>query len=223
MVKGRDDPVYRRLAFQLTEALGIPNLDFKKSREELSTFIIEDLVKECTGSGFLLENVGIVTNAHTVEGITQENSAMYNVFRYDEEKQKKKCNLIAYSKTHDLAILEPHDDFKDITPYKIGDDKHIRTGYPVTVVGFPGFVECSGSTPFIAKGHVTSKRKLFGIEAWLVDVPINHGCSGGPVLNERHEVIGVATFGSENNDGTTEVNGFISISKLNEIMSAHNS
>lgn len=218
MIKGRDDQVYRKLAFQLTLALGKPNIGFIKSTEELSTFIIEDLFNQTTGTGFLLENVGILTNYHTVKGITQENSMMYKVFRCYEEKNKKCCNYISSSEEHDVAILAPHDDFRGVKPYKMGDDKHIKIGFPVTVIGFPGYLEGKGATPFIAKGHVTSKRKVLGTDAWLVDVPINHGCSGGPVLNEKNEVIGIATFGTEHHDGSTEVNGFIPISALSHIL-----
>ncbi len=115
-------------------------------------------------------------------------------------------------------MLKPHDDFKNITPYKRGNDKNIKIGTQVTVVGFPGYIENTGASVFISKGSVTSQRKLFGIQAWLVDIPINHGCSGGPVLNEQHEVIGIATFGAESNDGSTEVNGFVPISFLDSVL-----
>lgn len=222
MVKGRNNPVYRKLAYQLTEALGKPNTSFKKSQEQLATFIIQNLFKQETGTGFLLENVGIVTNAHTVDGMNHSNGELYNIFRCDEEHDKKKCEYISSSTAHDIAILNPHDDFKKITPYKRGNDKNIKIGTHVTVVGFPGYHENTGASVFICKGSVTSQRKLFGIQAWLVDIPINHGCSGGPVLNEQQEVIGIATFGAEHNDGSTEVNGFIPISFLDEVLEKKN-
>ena len=218
MIKGRSNPVYRKLAYQLTDALGKPNTIFKKSQEQLATFVIENLFKQETGTGFLLDAVGIITNAHTVEGLDHTNGAMYNIFRCDEEHDKKKCDYISSSTEHDIAVLKPHDDFKNITPYKRGNDKNIKIGTQVTVVGFPGYIENTGASVFISKGSVTSQRKLFGIQAWLVDIPINHGCSGGPVLNEQHEVIGIATFGAESNDGSTEVNGFVPISFLDSVL-----
>lgn len=150
MVKGRSDQVYRKLAYQLTVALGKPNKDFQKSLEELSTFVIDDLVAVNQGTGFLLEGVGLITNEHVVSGMNHENYSLYDFYRYDEEQSKKKCPFIYASKSHDIAILKPVDDWKNIKPYKRGVDKYLKTGDEVTVVGFPGF--SPESTPHICKG-----------------------------------------------------------------------
>lgn len=218
MVRGRNDPVYRKLAFQLTEALGVPNKNYQKSHQELSTFVIEKLVgdEHNQGTGFLLEGVGIVTNRHVVEGITNENYMLYNTFRCYEENSKKKCSLIYVSKDHDIAILKPVEEWSKVTPYKMGIDKYLQTGDEITVVGFPGF--SPGATPYICQGKITSQKKLFQSQAWIVDAPINHGCSGGAILNNRGEVIGIATFGKVENDGSTECNGFIPISSLQDVL-----
>lgn len=61
---------------------------------------------------------------------------------------------------------------------------------------------------------------MFGKQTWIINAPINHGCSGGPILNSHSEVIGIATFGKKENDGTTELNGFIPISALEEVIAS---
>jgi RNA-directed DNA polymerase len=216
MVKGRNDPVYRKLAYKLTEALGIPNNDFKKSRAELSTFIIENLASNIQGTGFLLEKVGIVTNEHVISGMTQENYALYDTYRCFEETLKKKCPFAFSSEEYDIGILKPVTEWEKITPYKIGDDRYLKTGDEVTVIGFPSYAP--GSTPHISKGHITSERLRFEKKIWVINAPINHGCSGGPILNARDEVIGIATYGEKTEDGSTEFNGFIPISTLLEII-----
>ena len=218
MVKGRSDLVYRKLAYRLTEALGNPNKDFQKSREELSTFVIDDLTNSYQGTGFLLEGVGLITCEHVISGMSHDNYHLYDTYRYDEEQSKKKCPFIYASKDHDIAILKPVDDWKNITPYKMGDDKYLKTGDEVTVVGFPNF--SSGSTPHICKGYITSQKKRFGVQVWIINAPINHGCSGGPILNSHREVIGIATFGEKYDDGSTELNGFIPISALEEVITS---
>jgi len=218
MVKGRTDPVYRKLAYQLTEALGKPNKDFQKSLEELSTFVIEELPTDIQGTGFLLEGVGLITNEHVVSGMNLENFFLYDIYRYDEEQSKEKCPFIYASTSHDIAILKPVDNWKNITPYKRGVDKYLKTGDEVTVVGFPGF--SPGSTPHICKGYITSQKKLFGMPVWITNALINHGCSGGPILNSHREVIGIATYGAKYDDGSTELNGFIPISALEEVITS---
>ncbi len=219
MVKGRTDPVYRKLAYQQSEALGNPNKDFQRSLEQLSTFVIDNLIDDSQGTGFLLEDVGLITNAHVVLGMDHENHICYDTYRhYDEQQLKKNCPFIYASKKHDIAILKPVDDWKNIIPYKMGVDKYLKTGDEVTVVGFPGF--SPESTPHICKGRITSRKKLFGVQAWIINAPINHGCSGGPILNSHREVIGIATFGEKYHDGSTELNGFIPISALEEVITS---
>ena len=218
MVKGRSDPVYRKLAYQLTEALGSPNKDFQRSLEQLSTFVINNWIDGSQGTGFLLEGVGLITNEHVISGMDHENHTCYDTYRYDEEHSKKKCPFIYASKKHDIAILKPVDDWKNITPYKMGDDKYLKTGDEVTVVGFPRFTP--DSTPHICKGNITYQKKLYGGQVWIINAPINHGCSGGPILNSNREVIGIATYGEKYNDGSTELNGFIPISALKEVIAS---
>ncbi len=41
----------------------------------------------------------------------------------------------------------------------MGDDKYLKTGDEVTVVGFPNFT--SGSTPHVCNGQITSQKLLF--------------------------------------------------------------
>lgn len=218
MVRGRDNEVYRKLAYQLTVVMGKPNKNFQKSREELATFVIDDLADISQGTGFLLEKVGLVTNEHVVSSLTHESSSLYEAYRYDEEKLKQKCRYIYSSKESDIAVLKLSDEMMAIKPYKIGDSKSIKMGDKVTVVGFPGF--SPGSTPYINTGKIVSQRVLFGGPVWIVDVPINHGCSGGPVLNNKGEVIGIARCGAANNDGTNEANGFLPISILTDVVAS---
>ncbi|HIF24912.1 MAG TPA: trypsin-like serine protease [Nitrospinaceae bacterium] len=217
MVRGRDDKIYRKLAFKLTDALGKPNIHFTKSREELATYVIEWM--EAQGTGFLLDGVGIVTNEHVISGITSDNYAMCNVYRCYEEDKKQKCPLIFADKAIDLAVLDPTSYLSDVKPYKIGEDKYLEIGDTVKVIGFPKFGP--GSTPNISEGIITSKKKIHGIDAFIVNTPITDGASGGPVLDNNNEVIGVAFWGPEHNDGSNPINGFIPISTLKNALEQH--
>lgn len=215
MVRGRHDPIYRKLAYKLTEAIGKPNEDFKKAPVEVATFVVDNNFETKQGSAFLLENIGIVTNCHVVEFIDESTEDQIEFYRYYEYNKKMKASFLTSDTDKDIAIFFPSNEFDRIVPLKVGDDSKLKIGDSVTVVGFPNF--SNGHSAYISSGAIVSKRRIFNITTWIINTPITHGCSGGPVLNNKHEVIGIATFGSEYSDGNTELNGFIPIAYAKEI------
>lgn len=218
MIRGRHDSIYRKLAYRLTELLGKPNEDFKRSPEELATFILQNDIDQCQGTAFLLESVGLVTNQHVVPNISAEFQEVVYFHRFFETNNRTAEFKYSCSK-RDIAIFSiENGEFADITALKVGDDSKLERGSKVIVIGFPGYAP-TVSEPFVCSGLIVSKRSYFDLPVWVVDVPINHGCSGGPVLNEKFEVIGIATFGAEKNDGQSYFNGFIPISILIDYLS----
>lgn len=211
MIKGRNNDVYRKLAYKLTVALQRPNNNFLNNILESSTFVIENNQMICQGTGFILKGIGIVTNHHVVENITHCNQHLLDFYQYFSEEKKYSARLIHSNQSQDFAILQPNSNFPESSAFRMANS-HLKRGDKITVVGYPD--HSPGSTPYINSGKIVSKRIRFGVEVWIIDIPINHGCSGGPVLNEKNDVVGIATFGQARHDNTTEFNGFIPISYL---------
>jgi hypothetical protein len=93
MVRGAEDIIYRKLAYKLTEALGNPNLKYKKTAHDIvvdSIFIIENSKDICQGTAFLLEGIGFITNFHVVESINKNNVNELEIFRHNEIENKIK-------------------------------------------------------------------------------------------------------------------------------------
>lgn len=86
---------------------------------------------------------------------------------------------------NDLAILEPGIELA-VAPLPLAQ-KAPAPGDPVFTISNPAGLEKSIST-----GVVSSIREFEGHRLIQITAPISHGSSGGPVLNERGEVIGVA-------------------------------
>ncbi|HHF0539602.1 TPA: serine protease, partial [Vibrio alginolyticus] len=166
------------------------------------------------GTGFLLENIGLVTNEHVIEGIDASDADLLEIYRYYEMDNKRKVSFGKSDKSLDLGILKPTTDFNGIKRLKIGDDSTLSVGQKVTVIGFPQY--SPNDTPYINTGKIIQSKVLFGQQIWLLDIPVIHGNSGGPVVNENNEVIGVATRGAEKHDQSTKFHGFIPISRLVE-------
>lgn len=215
MVRGRGDKVYRKFAYRLSKVLGHENKEFLKSAEELlskSVFIVHNNLDDSQGTSFMLNNVGIVTNEHVVEDVSLDNDVLIEFFREDEITNKRSATHVFSKKSKDLAVFYGSENFSDIPALKIGDSKKLRIGDTVTVVGYPDYSE--GESIHVNKGKIIQSAKRFGIDFWLLDIPIIYGISGGPILNDKLEVIGIATRGSKVNDQSTKFNGFIPISNL---------
>jgi S1-C subfamily serine protease len=114
----------------------------------------------------------------------------------------------------DVAILKLTE--KHIYPtIRIGDDKTMRVGDQVYALGYPAVAtfhplisEKSISEATLTRGLVSAKKNMKdGWEVLQTDASITHGNSGGPVSNEQGEVIGLATFGSIDQQRGQEVQG----------------
>ena len=114
----------------------------------------------------------------------------------------------------DVAILKLTK--KHVYPtIRIGDDKGMRVGDQVYALGYPAVAtfhplisEKSISEATLTRGLVSAKKNMKdGWEVLQTDASITHGNSGGPVSNEQGEVIGLATFGSIDQQRGQEVQG----------------
>ena len=98
---------------------------------------------------------------------------------------------------------------------RMGDDKALRVGDQVYVLGYPAVAtfhplisEESISEASLTRGLVSAKKNMKdGWEVLQTDASITHGNSGGPVMNEQGEVVGLATFGSIDYQRQAEVQG----------------
>lgn len=110
-----------------------------------------------------------------------------------------------------LKLLRKH----EYPTIRIGDDKEMRVGDQVYALGYPAVAtfhplisEESISEATLTRGLVSAKKNMKdGWEVLQTDASITHGNSGGPVLNEYGEVIGLATFGSIDQQRGQEVQG----------------
>ncbi len=98
---------------------------------------------------------------------------------------------------------------------RVGDDKAMRVGDQVYVLGYPAVATFNPllstetiSEATLTRGLVSAKKNMKdGWEVLQIDAAITHGNSGGPVMNEEGEVIGLATFVSVDEQRKQEVQG----------------
>ena len=137
------------------------------------------------GSGFLVDSQGLVlTNAHVVEG-----SRFFAVALSDAERFL--AELVCDDPQEDLAVLRIHPDIAaKMTVLELAGDTPekppVKVGQQVVAIGSP-----------LSQKKVISSGVIGQVEtgALISDVMIDHGNSGGPLLNADGKVVGVNTFG----------------------------
>jgi S1-C subfamily serine protease len=143
-------------------------------------------VKLTTGSGFFITPEIVVTNHHVIKN-AQKIEVTFN------HEIKVPASIIAVDKANDVALLKVTGLEKAVHPLLLGNSATVREGSKVYAVGFP-LSNVIGDTAKITDGMINSLTGVGGnAHQFQMSAPIQHGNSGGPLLNERAEVIGIVT------------------------------
>ena len=152
------------------------------------------------GTGIVLTEDGyLITNAHVVAG-----AARVRVLLHD--KRVLNASLVGFDAVEDLAVLKI--DAEGLTPAHFGDSNTLRIGEPVAALGDP-----LGYRTTITDGIVSAlyrEVEVDGITMTLIQTSaaINFGNSGGPLLNQYGQVMGINTIKIVTDDGSAEGLGF---------------
>lgn len=136
-----------------------------------------------TGSGIAITRNGLIlTNEHTVRQCD-----VYQVVL--DSTRTLKATVRAADKVKDLALLAVEESFPMAATVR--QDAAPKLGEPVAVIGYP-LVQVLSAQPNVSFGHVNSTVGIKGNrEQMQIDVPIQRGSSGGPVLDAAGQVIGI--------------------------------
>jgi hypothetical protein len=147
-----------------------------------------------TGSGFVVgDGRHIVTNEHVVHdnGIPCIRIRAYVGGTFEQAPEKfLPVSIVRASETHDLALLTTDPDIDPLPTVTIASEP-LQAGETLTALGYPSI---GGDTMTLTTGRYSGTQQLEGVTWIKTDTPIAPGNSGGPVFNDRREVIGVATL-----------------------------
>ena len=181
---GSDLAVAMKLAcVKLAETGGAPPPTAKPGEPAAGTPAKPAPSRGSSGSGIVVNRAGsILTNEHVVRACDG-----YEVI--DNDNRKLKARVQATDAKNDLALLTVDEQFPAAAKLRKQSDP--RLGESVTVVGYP-LVGVLGDKPSVSFGNVTSTIGIRGNPAQMqISVPIQRGASGGPVLDQSANVIGV--------------------------------
>ncbi len=161
------------------------------------------------GSGFFVLSNVIATNFHVIDGAHGGTAR-----RVAQNKSYTLKQILKSDEIQDLALIEVS--APDVEPLPIGDSgsQSLRIGAKVYVAGNPlGYWWGTFS-----EGIVSARRRWNdGADRLQMTAPISPGSSGGPVLNERGEVIGVSVA-SSSDDRAQNINFAVPSNELKKLV-----
>ena len=147
------------------------------------------------GSGVIISKSGyIITNHHVIEDADD----IEVEFILNEEVQKFNAEIVQVDKTNDLAIIKIVDvNFDGVgeLPYNF-KTRSSDVGTKVYAFGYPMALSIMGKEIKVTDGMISSKTGFDGnITTYQITAPIQGGNSGGPLFDEKGNLIGINSSG----------------------------
>jgi S1-C subfamily serine protease len=139
------------------------------------------------GSGFVIDKAGhIVTNYHVVADARE-------VFVQFSSEESVKAEIVGSDPSTDIAVLRVEEHSMALTPLTLGESERVQVGDRAIAIGNP-----FGLDRTVTEGIVSAlQRDITAPDGFTIDhviqtdAAINHGNSGGPLLDAQGRVIGV--------------------------------
>jgi S1-C subfamily serine protease len=190
-IRGRDDLIYLAMMgryLKLDSTARTKPVEVSENAQsdvlERAIWLLEEKDGPRQGTGFAVRDVGVITAAHVLARCMEASCPALKI-------RGVKTSLVISEDHVDVASLKL--DTEPPVRLKLAVANELRKGDSIRVLGFP--LHRDGSSVQIQYGHITGESVWHGVPHFVVDCPIVHGNSGGPVLNERNEVVGIAVKG----------------------------
>jgi putative serine protease PepD len=155
------------------------------------------------GSGFVYNETGdIVTNQHVVDGAESITVTFWNGKTYS-------AHLVGSDPSTDTAVIKVDTPAAMLQPLRLADSSAVQVGDGVVAIGSPFGLEETVTTGIVSALHrqMTSPNSFTIDDSIQTDAAINHGNSGGPLLDMHGRVIGI-TSQIESDSGGNDGVGF---------------
>lgn len=179
-----------------------PQEIYKKNLASIVFIEAEGNTKISTGTGVIMTSDGyVITNAHVISDAVKATVTLWNDMSYD-------ARLVGYDFAQDLAVLKIEE--KDLTPAEFGDSALLQVGEPSYAMGNP--LGANYRSTF-TDGMVSAVDRVLTVDGnnlVLVQTTaaINSGNSGGALLNQYGQVVGITTIKIMSEQDTIEGMGF---------------
>ena len=139
------------------------------------------------GSGWVYNSSGnIVTNEHVVDGASSISVRFWNGKTYS-------ASVVGTDKSTDLAVIKVDAPSSELHPLSVGNSADLQVGNGVVAIGSPFGLEETVTSGIVSALHraIEAPNNFTINDSVQTDAAINHGNSGGPLLNAQGQVVGV--------------------------------
>ena len=182
---------------------GFPQLNSPQQQQQVPT--------QVEGAGFIFDSDGhIITNNHVVT----DASRIIVTFADGTQAEAK---VVGTDPGTDLAVIQVSADTSSLKPVALADAAQLKVGQIVIAIGSPFGLQGSMTTGIISSlgrtiensnssSNITSSTAYYSIPDIIqTDAAINHGNSGGPLLDLNGEVVGINTAIESTSDSSAGV------------------
>ncbi|HVD65761.1 MAG TPA: trypsin-like peptidase domain-containing protein [Gaiellaceae bacterium] len=144
--------------------------------------------QQAQGSGFVIDKDGhVVTNYHVVQGAKKVQVSF-------SDSEQINATVVGTDPSTDIAVLKIQGTWsRSLTPLMLGSSGAVQVGDAVVAIGNPFGLERTVTAGIVSalQRQITAPNGFQIDEVIQTDAAINHGNSGGPLLNANGDVIGV--------------------------------
>lgn len=175
------------------------------------------------GSGVVIDGRGyIVTNNHVISEAAN-NPSKYKMKIVFNDGKEVPANLVGRDPKTDLAVLKV-DNVDNLTVAQMGDSDKLRVGDEVIAAGAPLGLRSTVTAGIISALHRPVPLSGDGsdtdtvIDGLQTDAPINHGNSGGPLIDMNGNVIGINTAGKSLSESASGLGFAIPVNEVKAVV-----
>jgi S1-C subfamily serine protease len=172
--------------------------------------------QQAQGSGFVIDKDGhVVTNYHVVEGAKKVQVS------FSDEEQRD-ATVVGSDPSTDIAVLKIQGAWaRSLTPLTLGSSSVVKVGDAVVAIGNPFGLERTVTAGIVSalQRHIQSPNGFQIDQVIQTDAAINHGNSGGPLLNANGDVIGVNAQIESESGGNVGIGFAIPIDTVKDVAS----
>ena len=189
-------PAVEPVAFQHARALTIndvyrsaaPGVVHITATSQSSDVFGNTQEQQSIGSGFVIDKAGhIVTNYHVVEGAKTVQVSFSN-------HESMRAEVVGSDPATDIAVLQVSAPSRALRPLTLGDSSTVEVGDQVIAIGNPLGYDRSVTSGIVSavQRSIAAPNQVSTIGHVIqTDAALNHGNSGGPLLDADGDVIGV--------------------------------
>ena len=174
------------------------------------------------GSGVVIDGRGyIVTNNHVISEAANNPSQFKTTVVFNDGKEVP-ANLVGRDPKTDLAVLKV-DNVDNLSVAQLGDSDKVRVGDEMLAAGAPLGLRSTVTHGIISALHRPVPLSGEGsdtdtvIDAIQTDASINHGNSGGPLIDMDSQVIGINTAGKSLSDSASGLGFAIPVNEVKQV------